>query len=485
MYYDHSCIAISAPLNFRSDRRMFMLFQVCLFKTQQASLQNRGGIIGRLFEKPSPYMRDYAKYQKVVGQDLRNIFVGQFIALQDAKGPFKVKLGRIIDQQTGLIGRCTYIVNAESETRWPDMKLVVKITWSPTDRTSEATFVERIREEAAAQNADWVLDHVPNILHSQDFERLPGEVGCGLAAFLNDPSTRYADGRRFTYENRVLRVSVHEKLCKLSEASSVVDYAQIFFDVLQVHRWIYDHARILHRDISQGNIMWHIRRGRICGVLNDFDLSSFRDSTSPSSKQRTGTRPFMAREFHASPDAPPVHLYRHDLESLFYVMFILVIANNLLKTPKYDDRMPGEKSYLDLSVFSHYSSWLGFDDATLNTEKRNLVTEVTNFPAPADDAFEVLADRMALLRRALFAGFNAQAAHKLRVVDALDSRKPKRLLRANAAAQPKVRLPAVTEVELPAFDDSTLDGKWTYAVVFDTFGDDGFEVMYPVACPDT
>ncbi|KAF8870339.1 hypothetical protein CPB85DRAFT_1400557 [Mucidula mucida] len=348
-------------------------------------------------------MRDYAKYQKVVGQDLRNIFVGQFIALQDAKGPFKVKLGRIIDQQTGLIGRCTYIVNAESETRWPDMKLVVKITWSPTDRTSEATFVERIREEAAAQNADWVLDHVPNILHSQDFERLPDEVGCDLAAFLNDPSTRYADGRRFTYENRVLRVSVHEKLCKLSEVSSVVDYAQIFFDVLQVHRWIYDHARILHRDISQGNIMWHIRRGRICGILNDFDLSSFRDSTSPSSKQRTGTRPFMAREFHASPDAPPVHLYRHDLESLFYVMFILVTANKLLKTPKYDDRVPGEKCYLDPYVFGHYSSWLGYDDATLYTEKGKLA-QLRKLPAPADSAFEVLAYCMSELHNALGAG---------------------------------------------------------------------------------
>ncbi|KAF8900375.1 hypothetical protein CPB85DRAFT_1565245 [Mucidula mucida] len=408
MYYDHSCIAISAPLNFRSNRRMFRLFQVCLFKTQQASLQNRGGIIGRLFENPSPYMRDYAKYQKVVDQDLRNIFVGQFITLQDANGSFSVKLGRIIHQEAGLIGRCTYIVNAESETRWPGMKLVVKITWSPTDRTSEATFVNRVREEAAAQNADWVLDHVPNILHSQDFERLPDEVGCDLAAFLNDPSTRYADGRRFTYENRVLRVSVHEKLCKLSEASSVVDYAQIFFDVLQVHRWIYDHARILHRDISQGNIMWHMRRGRICGVLNDFDLSSFRDSTSPSSKQRTGTRPFMAREFHTNPEAPPAHLYRHDLESLFYVLFVLVIANNLLKTPKYNDRVPGEKC---LNVFSHYSRWLlEHDDPTLYSEKVKLFN-VLQFPAPADNALEVLADRVSELHTALCAGFYAQDGH--------------------------------------------------------------------------
>ncbi|KAF8900368.1 hypothetical protein CPB85DRAFT_1325700 [Mucidula mucida] len=231
--------------------------------------------------------------------------------------------------------------------------------------------------------------------------------------------------------------------------------------------------------------MWHMRRGRICGVLNDFDLSSFRDSTSPSSKQRTGTRPFMAREFHTNPEAPPAHLYRHDLESLFYVLFVLVIANNLLKTPKYNDRVPGEKCYLELSVFSHYSKWLEHDDLTLNTEKRHLVTEVTTFPAPADDAFEVLADRVSELHIALGAGFSAQSEHHQRIREALTSAKPRRLFRANAVAQLQVRLPAVTEVELPAFDNSTLDGKWTYAVVFDTFGDDGFEVMYPVACPDT
>ncbi len=192
--------------------------------------------------------------------------------------------------------------------------------------------------------------------------------------------------------------------------------------------------------------MWHIRRGRICGVLNDFDLSSFRDSTSPSSKQRTGTRPFMAREFHSNLEAPPVHLYRHDLESLFYVMFVLVIANNLLKTPKYNDRVPGEKCSLELNVFSHYSRWLlEHDDPTLYSEKGKLFN-VLQFPAPADNAFEVLADRVSELHTALCAGFYAQDGHVKRIREALASTKPRRLFRANAAAQLKVRLPAVLKL---------------------------------------
>jgi hypothetical protein len=37
-----------------------------------------------------------------------------------------------------------------------------------------------------------------------------------------------------------------------------------------------------------------------------------------SSKQRTGTEPFMAVDL-LEPD-PPAHMYRHDLESMFYVI---------------------------------------------------------------------------------------------------------------------------------------------------------------------
>ncbi|PBK80663.1 hypothetical protein ARMGADRAFT_879663, partial [Armillaria gallica] len=83
---------------------------------------------------------------------------------------------------------------------------------------------------------------------------------------------------------------------------------------------------ILHRDISTSNIMW--RRtvsGHLRGVLNDFDLSFFRDDTSPASVKCTGTLPYMAYELFDDDENgnPPKHLYRHDLESLFYVILLL------------------------------------------------------------------------------------------------------------------------------------------------------------------
>jgi len=64
---------------------------------------------------------------------------------------------------------------------------------------------------------------------------------------------------------------------------------------------------------------------KVYGVLADFDLSSWtkdmNEDYSKTSQQRTGTPPFMADELLRGSDV--LHLYRHDLESLFYVMLIL------------------------------------------------------------------------------------------------------------------------------------------------------------------
>ena len=93
-------------------------------------------------------------------------------------------------------------------------------------------------------------------------------------------------------------------------------------------------AGILHRDLSPNNIMYRIVRektaegvveDKVYGVLMDFDLSSWtkdiKEDYSKTSQQRTGTPPFMAHGLLGGSDL--LHLYRHDLESLLYVMLIL------------------------------------------------------------------------------------------------------------------------------------------------------------------
>lgn len=56
----------------------------------------------------------------------------------------------------------------------------------------------------------------------------------------------------------------------------------------------------------------------VYAVLNDLDRAINADIQGQPSKESTGTMPFMAVDLLEKP--PTVHMYRHDLESLFYVL---------------------------------------------------------------------------------------------------------------------------------------------------------------------
>jgi len=115
-----------------------------------------------------------------------------------------------------------------------------------------------------------------------------------------------------------------------------------------VHHWLYKYAGILHRDLSPNNIMCRFieekntqgtMERRVYGVLTDYDLSSFTATMNPdykkTSQQRTGTPPYMAHELLI--ESSPLHLYRHDLESLFYIM-LLTAARHTIGTPERENK---------------------------------------------------------------------------------------------------------------------------------------------------
>ncbi|KAJ7791154.1 hypothetical protein B0H14DRAFT_2274493, partial [Mycena olivaceomarginata] len=84
-------------------------------------------------------------------------------------------------------------------------------------------------------------------------------------------------------------------------------------------RWLHDDVKTIHRDISIGNLMFKQIGDTVYGVLNDFDLAvQLNDEPRSTSKQRTGTKPYMAIDLLVP--QPPYHLYRHDLESFLYVL---------------------------------------------------------------------------------------------------------------------------------------------------------------------
>ncbi|KAF8259156.1 hypothetical protein EI94DRAFT_1617367 [Lactarius quietus] len=120
------------------------------------------------------------------------------------------------------------------------------------------------------------------------------------------------------YEERVLRIIVQDELYPITEQKTAVDLAQSFRKIFKCYQWLHDVPKILHRDISLNNLMLRKEGNNVYTVLNNLDLTVHVDAQGQSSKHRTGTKPFMAIAFLCHDLT--VHLYHHNLESLFYVL---------------------------------------------------------------------------------------------------------------------------------------------------------------------
>jgi hypothetical protein len=268
--------------------------------------------------------------------------------------PFTLTYGEVISHEPSLAGRSTAVLHATSP-KWKDIDLVVKISWPGSDRIPENLFLEKaIKTANSAPAGKWALNHLPRVLFAQDVvfgsDSTHGKVG----SLFDD--AKFVDGE-YKYERRTLRIIIQERLYPLKTLTNVKDIAQVLLDVAcstrlpfaswisctyagSVHRWLRDHAGILHRDLSLNNIMYRIIKQmndagvaeeKVYGVLADYDLASWTRSLTPdytkTSQQRTGTPPYMAHGLLDGSDS--LHLYRHDVESLFYIMLILATHHEI------------------------------------------------------------------------------------------------------------------------------------------------------------
>ncbi|KAG2067170.1 hypothetical protein BDR04DRAFT_1105526 [Suillus decipiens] len=124
------------------------------------------------------------------------------------------------------------------------------------------------------------------------------------------------DGER---GSRVLYIIVFRKLVPITSLSGD-EFLSAWWQVVLCHHTLWKH-NVQHRDISPSNIMVYWLNGQWIGVLNDYDLSSI-ECDGPSGKERTGTVPFMAIDLLTKNAIPGkvTHLYRHDAESLVWVL---------------------------------------------------------------------------------------------------------------------------------------------------------------------
>ena len=180
------------------------------------------------------------------------------------------------------------------------------------------------------------------------------------------------------------------------------------------------------------------------GVLVDYDLASWKDSLAKdykrTSEQRTGTPPFMAHRLLDGTD--PLHLYRHDLEALFYVMVILATRYEI-GACGISKRVPEEKKTLD------FQDWFDTSDyKKLATMKSDFFANQETYNVSS--SFPGFYDWLQHLRASLSGGIQARVQYEF-------GKNLRHLLPEGAPGQAK---------EKSTFDYETLGGYVTHSAFF-------------------
>ncbi|PGH01766.1 hypothetical protein AJ79_07814 [Helicocarpus griseus UAMH5409] len=121
------------------------------------------------------------------------------------------------------------------------------------------------------------------------------------------------------YENRVLRCLVISPAGRpIYKYQSPLELLKALRDAIKAHQSLYLDGNILHRDISENNIIITDpeKADGHWGMLIDLDLAKEVGSGRSGARHQTGTMEFMAIEVLLNID----HTYRHDLEPFFYVL---------------------------------------------------------------------------------------------------------------------------------------------------------------------
>ncbi|CAE6481567.1 unnamed protein product [Rhizoctonia solani] len=209
-------------------------------------------------------------------------------------GEMDLEIKRIIYKARALFGRgSATLLGADKKD--PSALYVIKISCQVKTRVPESEFLQSAAD-------------IPNVIrmaHSANW----GDMLEGFGEeFLRSVQE---------FEPREFRVLVLSPVCELlTTIEDVSVFKTCFIKLVNAHYALFKRS-ILHCDISIGNLMYDPKTQE--PYLIDADLGKKVDKLgSPSSNHRTGTLPFMAMDLLVQ--VPPPHLYRHDLESFFYVL---------------------------------------------------------------------------------------------------------------------------------------------------------------------
>ncbi|RXW18220.1 hypothetical protein EST38_g7637 [Candolleomyces aberdarensis] len=360
----------------------------------------------------------------------------------DDSTPAVFKIKRLVHKPHELFGRATAVYRVQKVM--PDGKLssehyALKMGWPLAIRTPEAKIITDLRDRLPKS----LHDHLPNVEFQRNFT--PEELKLPWTKLKLDENRH----------PRVHRILVSKYYDKLWEAGSVEDFKQAWLDCVECEcpksfPWITEldtnsacfvpghHAawrkgKLLHRDLSEGNLMILRKDGKVKGVLNDWDMASPVDDNglviSSAADHCTGTRPFMAMDLLLKPDAP--HFYRHDAESFIYVLLWATIHYDI----ENQRVMPPNR---------HLTPWLSDDDGANHNHKNAFLL--------SDHTAKSIFDQV----RPEFQGVLEEWT------------KPLHLMVKRAIAPTM----ALTSAEKAAVDKVTYDGRFTFKTFMEAIGEE-------------
>ncbi|TCD63011.1 hypothetical protein EIP91_006103 [Steccherinum ochraceum] len=309
---------------------------------------------------------------------------GTVAPMKDVNFTVSLDEGRQISTAYGTVGRGTIVIPvipADDVARKLHVasgsRHVAKFSYPLTTREGEDNLIRIVRRKLNEHDQGrQQLKHIVDLL-------------CSFNCKLSDKTLGHPRARLNFVQGvpkslrRCFRVLVLPEYQPLERIRGPEDLRQIFIDVITGHHWVWKTSRILHCDISYGNIMFYLEKVgdgviKVIGVLTDWDLAEVKEDTGPEvteaemkrrtegaqqedsqetgsrgglasvaeeevseaadvqpetetktiqkARYRTGTGPFMAWDLlHLS---VPSHQYRHDLESFFWVLIWFIAVFN-------------------------------------------------------------------------------------------------------------------------------------------------------------